>query len=117
MDNAELNHHILARRSRPTPFMKRDVDYVVQNGEVIIVDEFTGRLMLGRRYSDGPASGHRGQGARKGGAREQDAGHHHLPELLPHVSKSSAGMTGTAKTEEEEFQGIYDLDVVADPHQ
>ena len=80
LDNAELYHHILAAL-KAHAIMKRDVDYVVQNGEVIIVDEFTGRLMLLRR----PASGHRGQGACEGGAREQDAGHHHLPKLLPHV--------------------------------
>ena len=52
LDNAELYHHILAAL-KAHAIMKRDVDYVVQNGEVIIVDEFTGRLMVGRRYSDG----------------------------------------------------------------
>ena len=62
--------------------MKRDIDYVVKDGEVIIVDEFTGRLMLGRRYSR-PAPGHRGQGARGRPAREPHARHDNLPELLP----------------------------------
>ena len=65
--------------------MKRDVDYVVQDGQVIIVDEFTGRLMFGRRYNEGLAPGHRSQGKRDGAAGEQDPGHHHIPELLPPV--------------------------------
>ena len=65
--------------------MQRDVDYVVKDGEVIIVDEFTGRLMYGRRYNDGL---HQAIEAKEGvtvAAREQDPGHRHLPELLPYV--------------------------------
>ena len=62
--------------------MHRDVDYVVKDGEVIIVDEYTGRLMFGRRYSNGL---HQAIEARSTWRqeREQDPGHHHLPELLP----------------------------------
>ncbi len=67
---------------------QRDRDYVVKDDEVIIVDEFTGRLMPGRRWSRWSASGRRSQGRREDPARESDAGHHHLPELLPHVQEA-----------------------------
>ena len=68
--------------------MKRDVDYVVNDGEIVIVDEFTGRLMYGRRYSNGL---HQAIEAKEGlfrPQRVQDAGHHHAAELFPNVSTS-----------------------------
>ena len=86
-ENATLSHHI-NQAIKAHGVMKRDIDYVVKDGEVIIVDEFTGRLMFGRRYYRGPAPGHRGQGGRHRGQREQDPGHHHLPELLPPVRQA-----------------------------
>ena len=69
----------------PRRHAQRDVDYVVKDGEVIIVDEFTGRLMIGRRYNEGL---HQAIEAKEGvevAAGVQDPGHHHLPELVPHV--------------------------------
>ena len=113
LDNAELYHHILAALKAHV-IMKRDVDYVVQNGEVIIVDEFTGRLMVGRRYSDGL---HQAIEAKEHVKVERES------KTLATITfqnyfrmyKKISGMTGTAKTEEEEFQGIYNLDVVQIP--
>ena len=111
--NATLNHHInQALKAHGT--MKRDIDYVVKDGEVIIVDEFTGRLMFGRRYSNGL---------------------HQAIEAKEHVNVNSenktlatitfqnyfrlydklSGMTGTAMTESEEFGTIYNLDIVEIP--
>ena len=111
--NATLNHHInQALKAHGT--MKRDIDYVVKDGEVIIVDEFTGRLMFGRRYSNGL---------------------HQAIEAKEHVNVNSenktlatitfqnyfrlydklSGMTGTAMTEAEEFGTIYNLDIVEIP--
>ena len=113
MDNAELYHHILAAL-KAHAIMKRDVDYVVQNGEVIIVDEFTGRLMVGRRYSEGL---HQAIEAKEHVKVERES------KTLATITFQNyfrmydkiSGMTGTAKTEEEEFQGIYNLDVVQIP--
>ena len=113
LDNAELYHHILAAL-KAHAIMKRDVDYVVQNGEVIIVDEFTGRLMVGRRYSVGL---HQAIEAKEHVKVERES------KTLATITfqnyfrmyKKISGMTGTAKTEEEEFQGIYNLDVVQIP--
>ena len=111
--NATLNHHInQALKAHGT--MKKDIDYVVKDGEVIIVDEFTGRLMFGRRYSNGL---------------------HQAIEAKEHVSVNSenktlatitfqnyfrlydklSGMTGTAMTEQEEFGTIYNLDIIEIP--
>ena len=113
LDNSELYHHILAAL-KAHAIMKRDVDYVVQNGEVVIVDEFTGRLMVGRRYSDGL---HQAIEAKEHVKVERES------KTLATITfqnyfrmyKKISGMTGTAKTEEEEFQGIYNLDVVQIP--
>ena len=113
MENSELYHHILAAL-KAHALMKRDVDYVVQNGEVVIVDEFTGRLMVGRRYSDGL---HQAIEAKEHVKVERES------KTLATVTfqnyfrmyKKISGMTGTAKTEEEEFEGIYNLDVVQIP--
>ena len=111
--NNELLHHINAAL-RAHALMKRDVDYVVQDGQVVIVDEFTGRLMVGRRYSDGL---HQAIEAKEHVKVERES------KTLATVTfqnyfrmyKKLSGMTGTAKTEEEEFKGIYSLDVVQIP--
>jgi preprotein translocase subunit SecA len=112
-ENSTLSHHI-NQAIKAHGVMKRDIDYVVKEGEVIIVDEFTGRLMFGRRYSDGL---------------------HQAIEAKEHVSVNSenktlatitfqnyfrlydklSGMTGTALTEQEEFGTIYNLDIVEVP--
>ncbi len=113
VQNNELYHHILAAL-RANALMKRDVDYVVKDGQVIIVDEFTGRLMTGRRYSDGL---HQAIEAKEHVKVERES------KTLATITfqnyfrmyKKISGMTGTAKTEEEEFQGIYKLDVVQVP--
>ena len=113
MANNELVHHINAAL-RAHALMKRDVDYVVQNDQVIIVDEFTGRLMVGRRYSDGL---HQAIEAKEHVKVERES------KTLATITfqnyfrmyKKLSGMTGTAKTEEEEFKGIYNLDVVQIP--
>ena len=112
-DNSELNHHVYCAL-RAHNLMKRDVDYVVQNGQVIIVDEFTGRLMIGRRYSEGL---HQAIEAKEHVKVERES------KTLATITfqnyfrmyKKLSGMTGTAKTEEAEFQGIYALDVVEIP--
>jgi preprotein translocase subunit SecA len=84
-ENNELNHHLL-NALKANALFKRDVDYVVQNGEVVIVDEFTGRLMVGRRYSDGL---HQAIEAKEHVKVERESKtHHHLPKLLPHVQKT-----------------------------
>jgi len=112
-ENIDLLHHLeVALRARL--FFKRDVDYIVKDGRVIIVDEFTGRLMPDRRYSDGL---HQAIEAKEGMEirREQQT----LAQItLQHyfkLYKGIAGMTGTAKTEEEEFKEIYGMDVVVIP--
>ncbi len=112
-ENAELNHHINCAL-RANVLMKKDVDYVVQNGQVVIVDEFTGRLMIGRRYSEGL---HQAIEAKEHVKVERES------KTLATITFQNyfrmydklAGMTGTAKTEEAEFQGIYSLDVVEIP--
>ncbi len=113
MENATLSHHI-NQALRAHGIMKRDIDYIVKDGEIIIVDEFTGRLMLGRRYSEGL---------------------HQAIEAKEHVDVQKenktlatitfqnyfrlygklSGMTGTAVTEAEEFEAIYKLDIVEIP--
>ncbi len=113
MENTELHHHIL-QALKANAMMKRDVDYVVKDGEVIIVDEFTGRLMMGRRYSEGL---HQAIEAKEHVKVERES------KTLATITfqnyfrmyKKLSGMTGTAKTEEEEFRGIYKLDVVTIP--
>ncbi len=113
LDNAELYHHILAAL-KAHAIMKRDVDYVVQNDEVVIVDEFTGRLMVGRRYSDGLHQAIEAKEHVKV-ARESKTLATITFQNYFRMYKKISGMTGTAKTEEEEFQGIYNLDVVQIP--
>ena len=112
-DNTELLHHIhQALKAKGT--MHRDIDYVVDEGEIIIVDEFTGRLMYGRRYSEGL---HQAIEAKEGIEVRAES------KTLATVTfqnffrmyKKLAGMTGTAMTEESEFREIYNIDVVEIP--
>ena len=111
--NMELAHH-LNQALRAHALMRRDRDYVVKDGQVIIVDEFTGRLMFGRRYSEGL---HQAIEAKEGVKVERES------QTLATITfqnyfrmyKKLAGMTGTAATEEEEFRKIYGLDVVVIP--
>lgn len=112
-DNMTISHHI-NQAIKAHGLMKRDRDYVVKNGEVIIVDEFTGRLMYGRRYSDGL---HQAIEAKENVKVERES------KTLATITfqnyfrmyKKLAGMTGTAQTEEQEFQAIYKLDVIVIP--
>lgn len=109
----ELNHHVQqALKARAT--MRRDVDYVVEEDEVIIVDEFTGRLMHGRRYSDGL---HQAIEAKEGLKVQQESMTLATITLQNYfrMYQKLAGMTGTAKTEEEEFTKIYGMDVCIIP--
>ncbi|MBQ2889168.1 MAG: preprotein translocase subunit SecA [Clostridia bacterium] len=112
-ENMTLSHHI-NQAMRAHGIMHRDVNYVVKDGEVLIVDEFTGRIMVGRRYSDGL---HQAIEAKEGVKVEREN------KTLATITfqnyfrlyKKLSGMTGTAKTEEEEFRGIYSLDVIEIP--
>ncbi|RGX55673.1 preprotein translocase subunit SecA [Anaerotruncus sp. AF02-27] len=112
-DNMEIQHHI-NQAIRAHGIMQRDVDYVVKDGEVIIVDEFTGRLMLGRRYNEGL---HQAIEAKEGVKVERES------KTLATITFQNffrmydklAGMTGTALTEADEFMQIYKLDVVEIP--
>lgn len=112
-ENMEIQHHI-NQALKARAIMKNDIDYVVKDGEVIIVDEFTGRLMYGRRYSDGL---HQAIEAKEGVKIERES------QTLATITfqnyfrmyQKLAGMTGTAKTEEDEFRAIYNLDVVEIP--
>ena len=112
-ENTTLLHHI-NQAIRARGIMQRDVDYVVRDGEVIIVDEFTGRLMFGRRYSEGL---HQAIEAKEKVKVERES------KTLATITfqnyfrlyKKLSGMTGTALTEEEEFNHIYKLDVVEIP--
>jgi len=111
--NVTLNHHI-TQALKAHVIMKRDVDYVVQEDEVVIVDEFTGRLMTGRRYSDGL---HQAIEAKES-MRVQNESMTLATITFQNyfrMYQKLAGMTGTAKTEEEEFKKIYGLDVVVVP--
>ena len=112
-DNLELSHYINNALKANTT-MHRDIDYVVNNGEVEIVDEFTGRIMQGRRFSDGL---HQAIEAKEGvevKAESKTLATITFQNYFRMYDKLS-GMTGTAKTEEEEFDEIYNLDVVEIP--
>ena len=112
-ENIETNQYVNASLKAHAVFRK-DIDYVVKDGQVIIVDEFTGRLMFGRRWSDGL---HQAVEAKEGVQVEEES------QTLATITYQNffrlydklAGMTGTAKTEEEEFRKIYALDVVEVP--
>lgn len=113
LENMEISHHI-NQALKARSLMKRDIDYVVQEGEVVIVDEFTGRLMYGRRYSDGL---HQAIEAKEGLEIKSES------KTLATITfqnyfrmyEKLAGMTGTAMTEEAEFREIYNIDVVEIP--
>ena len=113
LENSTLSHHI-NQALRAYGIMKRDVDYVVREGEVIIVDEFTGRLMFGRRYNEGL---HQAIEAKEG--VEVQSENRTLATITFQnyfrMYNKLSGMTGTALTEEEEFAAIYNLDVVEIP--
>ncbi len=113
IDNTDLHHHIL-QALKANAIMKKDVDYVVKNDEVIIVDEFTGRLMLGRRYSDGLHQAIEAKERVKVARESKTLATITFQNYFRLYAKLS-GMTGTAKTEEDEFQNIYKLDVVQIP--
>ncbi|WP_061212729.1 preprotein translocase subunit SecA [Syntrophomonas wolfei] len=112
-ENMELAHHV-NQGLKAHSLMKRDRDYVIKDEQVIIVDEFTGRLMFGRRYSDGL---HQAIEAKEGVKIEKES------QTLATITFQNyfrmyhklGGMTGTAKTEEEEFRKIYGMDVVGIP--
>lgn len=113
ISHVTLNHHI-NQALKAIVTMHRDVDYVVQDGEIVIVDQFTGRLMKGRRYSEGL---HQAIEAKEGVEIQNESmtmatitfqNYFRMYEKL-------AGMTGTAKTEEEEFRNIYNMNVVVIP--
>ncbi len=110
IENATLSHHI-NQALKAHGIMKRDVDYVVKDGEIIIVDEFTGRLMFGRRYSEGL---HQAIEAKEGVdvQRENKTLATITFQNLFRLYAKLSGMTGTALTEEEEFGAIYNLDIV-----
>lgn len=113
VENINILHHIM-QALRANVLFRIDVDYVVRDGEVLIVDEFTGRILSGRRYSDGL---HQAIEAKEGVKIEQESqtlASITLQNLFRMYSKLS-GMTGTAMTEAEEFQKIYNLDVVSIP--
>ncbi|MDR3263279.1 MAG: preprotein translocase subunit SecA [Clostridiales bacterium] len=111
--NSELNHHI-NNALKANFIMKKDSDYIVMDGEIIIVDEFTGRQMIGRRYSDG---------LHQAIEAKENVNIRNENKTLATITfqnyfrlyKKLSGMTGTAKTEEVEFKGIYKLDVVVLP--
>ncbi|MGB7604986.1 MAG: preprotein translocase subunit SecA [Lutisporaceae bacterium] len=112
-ENMEINHHI-NQALKARNLMKKDIDYVLKDGEIIIVDEFTGRLMFGRRYSEGL---HQAIEAKEGVkvARESQTLATITFQNYFRMYNKLAGMTGTAKTEEDEFRAIYNLDVVEVP--
>lgn len=113
LSHVSLNHHI-NQALKAHVVMQNDVDYVVEEGEVVIVDSFTGRLMKGRRYSDGL---HQAIEAKEGLEIQNES------MTLATITfqnyfrmyKKLSGMTGTAKTEEEEFRNIYNMQVIAIP--
>jgi preprotein translocase subunit SecA len=111
--NIELVHHVLQGLKAHALF-KRDVDYVVKDGEVIIVDEFTGRLMPGRRWSDGLHQAVEAKEAVKIESENQTLATITFQNFFRMYNKL-AGMTGTAETEAEEFGKIYNLDVLVIP--
>ncbi len=113
IENSALTHH-LDQSLRANFIMLRDIDYVVQEGKVLIVDQFTGRIMDGRRYSDGL---HQAIESKEGVEIEDET------KTMANITfqnyfrmyKKLAGMTGTAKTEEEEFREIYNMEVIQIP--
>lgn len=113
VDNMELNHYIM-NALRANYIMKRDENYIVKDDEIIIVDEFTGRLMQGRRFSDGL---HQAIEAKENvNVKDENKTLATVTfQNLFRLYHKLSGMTGTAKTEEAEFNGIYNLDVITIP--
>jgi preprotein translocase subunit SecA len=112
-DNMELNHYV-NQALRANYLMKRDVDYIVKDGEILIVDEFTGRLMYGRRFSNGLHQAIEAKEGVKVRSESKTLATITLQNYFRMYNKL-AGMTGTAKTEEDEFRDIYNMDVVVIP--
>ncbi len=112
-ENMDINHHVLIALKAHN-IMHRDIDYIEHEGEIVIVDEFTGRLMFGRRYSDGL---HQAIEAKEGIEVRSESKTLATITLQNYfrMYKKLAGMTGTAKTEEEEFTEIYNMQVVVIP--
>ncbi len=113
IENTDINHNI-NNAIRARFVMRRDKDYIVANGEVMIVDEFTGRIMVGRRYSDGLHQAIEAKEGVKVNAENKTLATITLQNFFK-LYKKLSGMTGTAKTEEAEFREIYGLDVVVIP--
>ena len=113
VENQKLVHHI-DQALRANYIMLKDIDYVVQDGEVLIVDSFTGRVMEGRRYSDGL---HQAIEAKEGVKIQEESQTQATITYQNYfrMYKKLAGMTGTAKTEEEEFREIYNMEVITIP--
>ncbi len=113
IEHADLNHHI-QQALKAHKLFKLDEDYIVNEGEIVIVDEFTGRLMIGRRYSDGL---HQAIEAKEGVEVRSENKTYATVTFQNYFRLYSklSGMTGTAKTEEAEFRTIYSLDVVEIP--
>lgn len=113
MENATYLHHV-NQAIKAYGIMHRDIDYVVKDGQVLIVDEFTGRIMMGRRYNEGL---HQAIEAKEGVSIQKES------QTLATITFQNyfrmydklAGMTGTAMTEESEFREIYGLDVIEIP--
>ena len=112
-ENMEINHHVV-QALKAHSVMERDVEYIVKDGEIIIVDEFTGRLMFGRRFSNGL---HQAIEAKEHVEVKSESKTMATITLQNYfrMYEKLAGMTGTAKTEEEEFREIYNMDVVEIP--
>ena len=113
VENTTLSHHI-NQAMKARGLMKRDIDYVVKDGQVIIVDEFTGRLMYGRRYNEGLHQAIEAKEGVKVASENKTLATITFQNFFRLYDKLS-GMTGTAMTEEEEFREIYKLDVVEIP--
>ena len=112
-ENSTISHHI-NQAMKARGLMKRDTDYVVKDGEIIIVDEFTGRLMYGRRYNEGLHQAIEAKEGVKVASESKTLATITFQNFFRLYSKLS-GMTGTALTEQEEFAAIYNLDVVEIP--
>ena len=113
MDNSEIVHHV-TQSLRAHGVMKKDIDYIVKDGEVLIVDEFTGRIMYGRRYNNGLHQAIEAKENVKIADESKTLATITFQNYFRMYNKLS-GMTGTAMTEEEEFREIYNLDVISIP--
>lgn len=112
-ENMEINHHVL-QALKARNLMERDVDYIVKDGEILIVDEFTGRLMEGRRFSNGLHQAIEAKERVEVKSESKTLATITLQNYF-RMYKKLSGMTGTAKTEEDEFRDIYNMDVVMIP--